>query len=156
MEKFLENLFEAEKSIRRLDHIIYVTYPIIKDKRLLLKILTEIKSSIARCISSILHYEYIYKRIKLSKNPIENLRTFKTKCASRYEISFAEMKLITELFNIIKRHKTSPFEFRKEDKIVILSENLEPKIVIFKDTKEFLALAKIILDKTKKRILKTF
>jgi hypothetical protein len=156
MEKFLENLFEAEKILKKLDHMIYVTYPVVKDKRLLLRILIETKIAIAKCINSILHYEYLYKRIKLTKDPIQNLRTFKVKCAPKYDISFTEIKLMVELFNIIEKHKKSPFEFRKEDKIVILSENSEPKIIIFEDTKEFLTLAKEILNKTKKNILSHF
>lgn len=156
MEKFLENIFEAEKIIRKLDHIVYVTYPIIKDKRLLLRILVETKIAITKCINSILHYEYLYKRIRLSKNSNENLRTFKVKCAPKYNINFTEVKLIIELFNIIEKHKKSPFEFKKEDKVVILSENSTPKVIIFEDTKEFLTLAKIILNKTKENILNRF
>ena len=156
MEKFLENILEAEKTIRKLDHILYVTYPIIKEKRLLLRILVETKSAITKCINSILHYEYLYKKIKLSRDSNENLRTFKVKCAPKYDISFSEVKLIMELFNIMEKHRQSSFEFRKEDKIVILSENSNPKIIIFEDTKEFLALAKNILEKTKKNILSRF
>ncbi len=156
MEKFLENIFEAEKRIQKLDHIVHVSYPLIKDKRLLLRILVETKASIAKCINSILHYEYLYKRIKLSRDPNENLRIFKVKCAPKYDISFTEIKLMTELFNIIEKHKKSPFEFRKDNKIVILSENSTPKVIIFEDTKEFLTLAKVILDKTKRNILSRF
>ncbi len=156
MEKFLENLFEAEKIIKKLDHMIYVTYPLIRDKRLLLRILVETKIAIAKCINSILHYEYLYKRIRLSKDSSENLRIFKIKCAPRYDINFTEIKLIIELFNIIEKHKKSPFEFRKEDKIVILSDKSDPKIIIFEDTKKFLTLAKGILNKTKKNILSRF
>jgi len=38
-------------------------------------------------ISSILQYEYLYKRITLYKNSKVNFKTFIEKCASRYRIS---------------------------------------------------------------------
>jgi len=48
MEKFLENIYVAEKSLRTVDHMVYVTFPLIKDKRLLLKIIQELKNIITR------------------------------------------------------------------------------------------------------------
>ena len=69
MEKFLENLQEAENIIQTIDHMVYVTFPLIQDKKLLLKIILETKTAIANCINSILQYEYLYKRIRLYKEP---------------------------------------------------------------------------------------
>ncbi|MFH1787437.1 MAG: hypothetical protein ABH811_01455 [archaeon] len=154
MEKFIENIQSANKTIKIIDHMVYVTFPLIKDKRLLLKILLETKKAIVDCINSILQYEYLYKRIKLYKNQKENLRTFKEKCASKYNITKQEINLINELFEIAEQHKKSPFEFIKDKKIIILSEELQPKIITFEKTKEFLILGKNILNKTKQVILR--
>ena len=68
MERFLEYIQEAEKIIQTVDHMAYITFPLIKDKKLLLKILLETKIAVANCINSILQHEYIYKRITLYKN----------------------------------------------------------------------------------------
>lgn len=149
MEKFLENLNEAEQLIKKIDHMIYITYPLIQDKRLILKVISETKNAIIKCINSILHYEYLYKRVRLTKDPIKNLRIFKIKCAPRYGISVEKIKLMLELFDLIEKHKKSPFEFKKQEKIVILSEDSTPKVIIIEDAKEFLALAKEILIKSK-------
>ena len=75
MEKFLENLEKAEKIVQTTDHMIYVTFPLFKDKRLLLKILLEIKIAVSSCINSILQYEYLYKKISLYKDPKTKLNT---------------------------------------------------------------------------------
>ncbi len=149
MEKFLENIQEAEKNIRTLDHIIYVTFPLIKDKRLLLKVVQEIKGVITNCITSILQYEYLYKRVGLYKDSKENFKTFTEKCAPRYDINKNEIKLFMELFDFVEKHKESPFEFVKDEKIVILSENSKPTILSLEKAKEFLILSKDILRKTK-------
>ena len=156
MEKFIENLVEAEKILQTADHMVYVTFPLIKDKRLLLKILQEIKKSVAMCINSILQYEYLFKRINLYKEPKINFKIFIEKCAPAYFITKEEINLILELFDFVERHKESPFEFIKDDRVVILSNGLKPRILTLEKTKEFLLAAKNILKKTKEIFLKNF
>ena len=84
MEKIIKNLEEAQKIIHVADHLIYTTYPLVKDKRLLLKIILEIKKALVKCINAVLQYEYIYKRIKLSSDSQTNFNTLAiaTKCPS--------------------------------------------------------------------------
>jgi len=149
MEKFLEKVQEAEKNLRTIDHIIYVTFPLIKDKRLLLKVIQDIKKVITNCITSILQYEYLYKRVSLYKDSRENFKTFTEKCAARYNISKGEVNLLLELFKFVEKHKESPFEFVRNEKIVILSENSKPATLTLEKIKEFLIMAKDILRKTK-------
>lgn len=147
MEKFLENISKAEKTLQTVDHMIYVTFPLIKDKRLILKVLQEIKNSVTNCISAILQYEYLFKRISLYKNPKANFKTFVEKCAPRYNISNNQIKLILELFDFAEKHKSSPFEFIKDEKVVIMSKEMQPKILTVEKTKEFLIAAQDILKK---------
>ncbi len=151
MDKFLENLEEAGKIISIADHMLYVTFPLIKDKNLLLKILSDTKIAISKCISSVLQYEYFYKRIKLCSDPKTNFRTFEEKCTKRYNITEQEIRLIAELFDVVEEHKKSSMEFMKNEKVVILSENLQQKIVPIEKVREFLALAKNILKKSEKQ-----
>jgi len=154
MEKFIEYLDEADRIIKTIDHMIYITFPLIKDKKLLLKILLETKTAIAKCINSILQYEYLYKRIKLHKEPKINFKIFIEKCSPRYNIQEQEIKLILELFNLAEKHRQSPMEFMRNEKIVILSENSEPETLTLEKTKEFLQLSKNMLEKIKSRILR--
>ena len=156
MEKFLENIIAAKKKIQIADHMIYVTFPLIKDKRLLLKILQEIKNAVTGCINAILQYEYLYKRIILYKDPKSNFKTFTEKCAPRYKITREEINLILELFDFMEKHRESPFEFIKNDKVVILSNSLKPKTLTVEKTKEFLILVKDILRKTHETFKKNF
>ena len=156
MEKFVENLASAEKMIRGADHMIYVTFPLIKDKRLLLKVLQETKNAIALCINSILQYEYLYKRIKLYKDSRLNFKIFVEKCAPRYGITKDELNNVLDLFDFVEKHKESPFEFVKDERVVILSENLRPRIITLEKTKIFMTVAKSLLRKTREIIKKDF
>lgn len=148
MEKFLENIQEAQKTIQIIDHMIYVTYPLIKDKRILTKLLTETKKVIANCINSILQYEYLYKRITLYQNPKTNFKIFKEQCAKRYEITQEQVHIIINLFELVEKHKQSTMEFLKNEKVVILSKNLETETITIDKLKEFFNLSKDIMKKT--------
>ena len=152
MDKILENLEEADKSIRTADHMIYVTFPLIKDKRLLLKILQEIKNAIAHCINSILQYEYVLRRINLSKDPKANFRIFIEKCSTKIGITKEENGMIIELFDFLEKHKESPFEFMRNDKLVVLSNSMRTKTMSIEKMKEFIILGKSILKKTRESI----
>ena len=156
MEKFLENIASAEKSLKIVDHLIYITFPLIKDKRILLKVIQEIKTILTDCIKAILQYEYLYKRIKLYRNPKSNFKTFTEKCSKRYNISDEEIKIMLELFDYVEKHNESPFEFVRGEKIIILSESLNPKILTLEKIKSFLFLAKDILRKTKENIIQDY
>lgn len=149
MEKFFENIENAEKNLRSIDHIVYVTFPLIKDKRLLLKVMHETRGILINCITAILQYEYMHKRINLSQNSQENFKVFTDKCSINYGINRHEIGLIIELFDFVEKHKMSPFEFVKGDKIIMLSESLKPTTITLDKIKEFLILAKEVLKKTK-------
>lgn len=150
MEKFMDHLIRAEKRIQTAAHMAYVTFPLVRDKKILIKILIETKIAVAECINSILQYEYLFKRISLYKDKKANFRTFENKCSKRYGITKEEFAKITLLFDIIKKHKESPFEFIKNERVVILSEDLIPETITLEMAKEFLELAKNLLKKQSK------
>lgn len=154
MEKFLQNLDEAQKIIRAVDHLVYVTFPLVKDKKMLLRIAVETKRAIALCINSILQNDYLYKRIRLYKDTKENFRTFREKCSLRYEISPDEISKIMSLFDLIEKHQKSPLEFVRNDKVIIMSENFYPETLTLEKTKEYVILAKNLLLKIEKNMKK--
>jgi len=152
MEKFQENLAQAIKNLQIADHMTYVTYPLINEKRLLLKIFDEIYKSIIGCINAILNYEYLYKRITIYKENNYNMQTFINKCAKNYGLTNKQIKEIIEIIEINKQHKQSAMEFVKKDKVVILSDNLKTKTINLQKIKEYLLLAKELLMMTKNKI----
>ena len=154
MEKFIESLEKAKKTIEKSDHLTYITCNIVKDKKLLLKILEEIKSSITDCLNALLQYEYIYKRIKLYKDPKSNFEIFENKCAQRYEITKEEINLIKEIFKLTAQHKQSAIEFIRREKVIILSDTMQQKTLTIEKIKQYLQISKKIYEKTNNKILR--
>jgi hypothetical protein len=149
MEKHIENLQKALSDIRIADHMIYVTYPVIKDKRLLLKALDQVYDAITAIINAILQYDFIFKRIQLYKEPRANWDSFLNKSAKRFNITAEEIDLVSELFTLVQNHRKSPLEFQRKDKIVIMSESLKTTLVDSEKLKKYLNLAKNLMNKAK-------
>jgi len=155
MEKpvYLSYLDEAEKKLKTADHLIYMTYPMVQDKKILLTILSEINLSVLNTINAILQYEYLYKRIELTKSGKDNLLIFFTECAPKYNITPTETKKIKDIIHLAEIHKKSPMEFLKEDKIIILSESLQPRSISVENIKEYLLTTKEVFVKTAYRLI---
>lgn len=154
-EKFQENLRDAIKNLQIADHMTYVTFPLVNDKRLFLKIFDNIYKSVIGCINAILNYEYLYKRIKIYTNMEDNLQTFMNKCAKNYGLTNEQIRKIQQLITLNKQHKQSAIEFVRQDRIVILSDSLGAQILDLHKLKEYLLLAKELLMHTKNKIQTT-
>lgn len=149
-----EILDKAEHSLRIVDHMIYITYPLIKENILLKKVIEQLYDVANNIIESILHYEFMYKRIRLSQDQTQsqNFELFSIKCANNFEITKQEIETIEELFQLMEKHKESSFEFTRKNKLVIMSNNLKTKSINLEQLKRYLNILKIILKKTKSKI----
>ena len=121
-DRFISSLDSSKRHLRIADHLVYTSFPIVKDLKLLLKALEELSLALVSAINSILQYEYVYKRIQLYKDPRENFATFKT-LTPRYNISKSQLTTIVEILELAEKHKRSPLEFSKRDKIIIMSDS---------------------------------
>jgi len=137
MEKYTEYLEQARKHFKTADHMSYVTLVLLKENRLLIKIVTELSEATVNLIKAFLSYEYNFKRIKLYRDPLMNLRTFQQKIAPKYIEKQDALNLI-KILEINKKHKQSPMEFVKKEKFVILLGEEYETITIGR-VKEFLA-----------------
>ena len=147
-EKVKASLDNARKLIKTADHMIYMTYPMVRENRLLIKILEEIHESLVSLVRAVLHFEYINKRITLYRDTKANFEIFAMECANNYGISREEVNKIRDIFNIIEKHKQSPVEFLRKDKFVIMSDNLGTETITFDVLKSYLRIAKNVLRKT--------
>ena len=119
MEKYTELLEEAKKHFKIADHLAYVTFTLLKENRLMIKILSELSISASCLIKAFLYYEYSFKRIKLSSDAQKNLKIFISDVALKY-MSKEDLKNIIYILEVNKKHIDSHIEFVRKDKFVIL------------------------------------
>lgn len=152
MDIYEEELKEAVRHLQIADHMTYVTFPLISEYRLLLKIFDEIYLSIVGCAKAALEYEALYKRISLYPGFEDNLDLF-FNLARIYELNHEQVRTIKEIIELHKRHKKSAMEFVKQDRVVIMGDNLGTKVIDILTIKRYLLLAKELMVRVRKRVV---
>jgi hypothetical protein len=141
-EGFLES---AKEHFKIADHMAYVSLSILKENRMLIKILSKLAESTRDLIKAFLYFEYYFKKIKLYRDPQMNLKTFIEKIAPAY-LAKEDLENLVKILKIEKKHKEAPVEFVKKDTFVILlGEKYETLTV--ESVREFLHSMRISLAK---------
>ncbi len=146
MEKFQALREESHKNFQVADHILNVTYPLIKDTKLLLGVTDNLFLALNNAISSILHHERIFKLVPLFEDTFESkFNIFRYKCVPRYKIDQEYMNLIQDLQEIIHLHKKSPIEFKRKDRFIICNKNYQMRGITTNQLKTYLQKTKEFL-----------
>lgn len=149
--KSKEFLKESLRHIQIADHIAYITFPIVNEKKLIIKIFEETAKALNNILSSAIYYEFERKNIILRTNEKENVKNFLKNLSKKYEINEKEIRKIQEIIEIEEKHRKSPMEFTKKEKVIILSDNLTTNILTIEQVKDYLTLTKNILKKILKK-----
>ena len=149
-------LDRAEKELRGADHMVYITYPLIKDNRILKSVLDQMYNIAENIVHSILNYEFRYRRIgpiTITKLDVSGLNwiTF-MRCYSRFGITPEEADKLKEMLEIISRHKASTVEFTRKDRLVFMSNGAHAESVGFDQIKSHMTNMKVIFKKAKDKI----
>jgi len=147
MEKFQELREDAKKKLQLADHILTMTYPIVKDPRLLLSSIESLFLAYSYGMSSVLHYERIFKRIpSFPENFSSKIKVFRDICIKRYDIDLEYLKIIKDLRDILVAHKKSPVEFTRGDSFVICDEDYRTRIISLNEVKKYVEKAKLFIN----------
>ena len=153
MEKFELSLENAKKNITVADHMINVTFKIVNDPKLLLSIVDRIKNALSYSVSSIVQYERMYKRVPPFQDNFDSMfNIFKTRITRRYNINIEYITLIHDVNDILKQHKESPVEFRKDETFVICNGNYRTRVITADHIKKYLEKAKLFIKETENMV----
>ena len=135
----------AKEHFKIADHMAYVSLSILKENRMLIKIVSKLAESTKELIKAFLYFEYSFKKIKLYRDPQMNLKTFIEKIGPVY-LAKEDLENLVKILKIEKKHKEAPVEFVKKDTFVILlGEKYETLTV--ESMREFLHSMRISLAK---------
>ncbi len=144
-KKFADSIISAEKNLGDAQNITNSILPNTGDSRILIKVLELLHKEAVSLISAILKYEYISKRIELSKEKDKNFEIFFEKCAAIYNLTKSEQDNLKKIIFLGKKHKQSGFEFSHKRKAIILDDNLEMNELTTEQMNEFIILLKKLL-----------
>jgi hypothetical protein len=146
MEKFQESRQNAVKYFKTADHMVSVTYNVVKDTKLLVAILDNLNLSLQETMNSILYYDRLFKKIPPFQDSFESrYNMFRLKCARHYKLDTEYITTIAEVKEMLDEHKKSPVEFVKNDKFIICNESYRMKALSIIDIKKYVARAKLFI-----------
>jgi len=146
MEKFQELREQSIKKLQLADHILTMTYPMVKDPRLLLSSVENLFLAFTYGMSSILYYDQLFKRIPpFPDNFTSKFELFKDKCMNRYNIDLEHLRIMKEVKEIVVAHKKSPVEFSRKDNLVICNADYRMRTISANEVKIYIEKAKLFI-----------
>ncbi|MEM2131519.1 MAG: hypothetical protein QXR96_03275 [Candidatus Woesearchaeota archaeon] len=137
---------ETLKNIKIADHILNVSYPIVKDAKLLKIVLNKIYNALYNAIAMLLYYERYHKRISVF---IENYNSMIESCKEiflKYKISKGYIGFLHEIKELIDIQKKSEIEFVRKENYVFASKNYELNSLSINQIKDYMQKAKLFIN----------
>jgi hypothetical protein len=135
---------EAARKLRVADHMLTMTYPLVKDPKLLIAVLENVYQGMDATMGSMLLRERQAKRIPLYSDSAEGrLMAFRKHLGQK--VPGTVLRTISEIRETIHEHKKSPVEFSRAGKFVICSEGYRVRTLSSDDLKRHIIVAKDFL-----------
>jgi hypothetical protein len=135
-------LDKAIRSLQIADHMLYVTYPLFNERKLLLKIFDEINKSVVNCVNHVISRENFSDRIG---NWDFVFNRFLERNVRHLGFNNEEVSVIKEIVDMNKKHKGSAMEFVRGEKVVIMGDDLGVEAIDVERIKKYLRIAKELL-----------
>ncbi len=154
MDNYRKLIESANINLKNADHMVYVTYPIVNDPKLIMTIAEKLYNSVMDTITALLEFDYLYKRISyIPEKEEEKIRLFKEFTIKRYSINRELLILIGELKELLDFRKRAPIEFTRKENFVVCSARYSTKTINLRKIKYYVQDIKVFLEKAN-RILK--
>ncbi len=116
------------------DHLLHVTYPLIRDPKLLPAIVTNLAQSIEAALS------YLVPKEDTIQKKINQLK-------SQKNIDPEDEKLILIIISLAKFHKKSPVEFSRGDKFIICDTKFNVRALNARQLQDYVSQVDNLLSK---------
>lgn len=147
MDMSEEAINAAKKKFGLADHMLNVTFPLIRDTRLLAPIIENIFLSMANAMVAVLYIDRKYKRVPAFADTFEGkFNAFKQFCVHRHSIDKSYIADMHEIKSILIERKKSPVEFVKKDRLVICDSHYRIKSLSIADLRSYLSKAKLFIE----------
>ena len=121
-----------KKKYKIVDHMINVTYPLVRDTRLLLSSVENIFLTMTNAMGALLHYDRLYKKIPPFNDTFDSKYFMYTRlCQEKYDLNPEFAILMRDIKKIIVEHKKSPVVFSRKDKYVICTDTYQTNVLTY-------------------------
>lgn len=140
--KFENKIYHFETQIKKIEKLLFLSN-FFKSKKIILYTLEEITKISNILFNLILQYNHAKGIIKVSKNTKKNKEILFEIIGKKWKIK-KQLKKLSKLTELNKKHFDSSMEFLRKDKIIIIDKNQKINQINNEDLKQFLNLIKEI------------
>ncbi|MBI2175859.1 hypothetical protein HYU40_00730 [Candidatus Woesearchaeota archaeon] len=146
MERFQQELSEGRRKLMTADHLVSVTFPLVKDNKLLLTAAANLFSAAKNLMASLLHYDEAFKRIPHFREEYDSmLYWLRARCMPYYGLSRDYGVAVDDLRILLDEHKSSSVEFSRKDGLVICSDSYKVRKITVTQLKSYVEVLKRML-----------
>lgn len=145
---FTANLINGNKLFKTADHLAYVTYPFLKDNKLIGTITENLYNSLISIITALLQFEAYNRRIEYAPEGFrDKITMLKEHCTNRYNLNPKHIEIIQDLHELMKEKESSIMEFYRNDKYIVYN-NSGVKSISINTLRNYLFISKDFIRKT--------
>ena len=152
-EPRLNSFKTAQHHYQTADHLLSVTYPLVKESKLLVAIVESLNLCIENIMDALIAFHH--HNTKTPQSPENQWGYFQSKITPYYHISSEYISLIITLREITKQHRHSTVEFSREGKRILCSQDYKLHILTPKEVKEYVTQCKQFLNQVDRLIPQT-
>jgi len=145
MHEILFLIQKAKEQIMIGDHLLYMTYPVLKENKLIISIAENVYNAMIFSMDSLLMHERMYKRISLYPDDFNSKLEILRKISERCKINREAILIIQDLKIFLDERKNSRVEFAKNDKYVLFSQKQQLRSLGIEKLKQNLNISKSFL-----------
>ncbi len=138
---------KSRQKIMTADHMLTITFPLVKDPKLLMAVLENIHEAIDLGITAVLEHERAFKRIPpYSNNFHGKMNMFRQKLSKKFNVDQKDLRLANDIQELLASHKKSSVEFIRNNKFMIGDDSYNFKSLDKEKIKVFLAKSKVFVN----------
>jgi len=124
MEKYQELYSNAKKEIEVTHHLLFVTFPLLKETKFLTAITNHIIKASKLALESLLEYKKHYKEIEpYPDNFAAQIDIYRTKLEKDLGLDLTYARLLTQLLEINKLDKETKVKFKRKQAYILTRED---------------------------------
>jgi len=149
MEEPIELIKKAEEELKIADHILIMTYPLVKDPKMLIAICKRLVNVCNSGMDAFLTKEYFLRKINaIPKDYIAKLKLIE----KLLNIEKSILKTVKDIKEIINEHKQSAIEFIRNERLVMANDDYRLRTISQEQIKGYILKIKIFISKIKKEV----
>jgi len=148
MENYHELINKAQKEIDSSDHLLFVTYNIVKDSKFVFSVTNQLIDAVKYALEALLEFERKSKLIEPYPKQFNFMvGTFKKKVSERREFDEKTLIFLNKLVTMEQTIESSSINFRRGDTYVLADEEFGTQAIELQTIKSYFSSAQEFVSK---------